>query len=86
MVKNKPVKSGDIRDVGSIPRSGRSPGGGNRNPHQFSCLENSIDRGAWQDTVHGVAKSQTQLWQKGFYRWKPIILTWGDCPGLSEWT
>ena len=86
MVKNKPVKSGDIRDVGSIPRSGRSPGGGNRNPLQFSCLENSIDRGAWQDTVHGVAKSQTQLWQKGFYRWKTIILKCGDCPGLSEWT
>jgi len=45
--------------VGSIPESGRSPGGGNGNPLQYSCLENSMDRGAWWATVHGVAKSQT---------------------------
>ena len=48
-------------DVGSIPGSGRSPGGGNGNPFQSSCLENPMDRGAWQATVHGVAKSQTGL-------------------------
>ena len=47
--------------LGSIPRSGRSPGEGNGNPLQYSCLENAIDRGAWQATVHGVAKSWTQL-------------------------
>ena len=44
---------------GSIPGSGRPPGEGNGNPHQYSCLENYMDRGAWQATVHGVAKSQT---------------------------
>ena len=46
-------------DPGSIPRSGRSPGEGNGNPLQYSCLENPMDRGAWQATVHGAAKSQT---------------------------
>jgi len=49
------------RDLGLIPGSGRSPGGENSNPLQYSCLENSMDRGAWQATVHGVAKSWTQL-------------------------
>jgi len=44
-----------------IPGSGRSPGEGNGNPLQYSCLENPMDRGAWQDTVHGVAKNWTQL-------------------------
>ena len=63
MVKNSPVKPGDIRDAGSIPGSGRSSGGGHGNPLQYSNLENSIDRGAWQATVHRVAKSQTQLKQ-----------------------
>ena len=48
-------------DLGSIPGSGRSPGEGNGNPLQYSCLENFMDRGAWQATVHGVAKSRTQL-------------------------
>ena len=58
VVKNPPAKEGDL---GSIPGSGRFPGEGNGNPLQYSCLENSMDRGAWQPTVHGVAKSQTQL-------------------------
>ena len=48
MVKNPPANSGDIRDVGSIPGLGRSPGGGYGNPLQYSCLENPMDRGAWQ--------------------------------------
>ena len=48
-------------DLGSIPGSGRSPGEGNGNPPQYSCLENPMDGGAWWATVHGVAKSQTQL-------------------------
>ena len=48
-------------DLDLIPGSGRSPGEGNGNPLQYSCLENSMDRGAWQATVHGVAKSQTRL-------------------------
>ena len=57
MVKNLLANARDIRDVGSIPGSGRSPGEGNGNPLQYSCLENSTDRGAWWATVHGVAKS-----------------------------
>jgi len=48
-------------DPSSMPGSGRSPGGGNGNPLQYSCLENSMDRGAWQAIVHGVAKSPTRL-------------------------
>ena len=48
-------------DLGSIPGSGRSPGEGNGNPVQYSCLENPMDRGAWWATVHGIAKSQTRL-------------------------
>ena len=51
----------NIGDVGSIPWSGRSPGEGNGYPLQYSCLENSIDRGAWQATVHGITKSWTRL-------------------------
>ena len=48
-------------DLGLITGSGRSPGAGNSNPLQYSCLENSMDRGAWHSTVHGVAKSWTRL-------------------------
>ena len=51
--------AGDIRDAGSILGSGRSPGKGNSNPLQYSCLENPMDRGAWWATVHGVPKSHT---------------------------
>ena len=57
VLKNLPASAGDIRDVGLIPGSGRSPGGGNGNPLQYSCLENPMDREAWQATVHRVAKS-----------------------------
>ena len=56
MVKNPPANEGDTRDAGSIPGWGRSPGEGNGNPLQYSCLENPMDRGAWRATVHGVAK------------------------------
>ena len=59
MIKNPPAHAGDIRDMSSIPESGRSPGGGHGNPFQYSCLENPIDRGAWRATVHRVAKSWT---------------------------
>ena len=51
----------NVGDLGSISGSGRSPGEGNGNPLQYSCMENSMDRGAWQATVHGIKKSQTQL-------------------------
>ena len=61
MVKNPPANAGDIRDTGSILESGRSPGGGNGIPLQYSCLENSMDRGAWRGTVYRVAKSRTRL-------------------------
>ena len=61
VVKNLPANAGDTRDGGSIPASGRSPGGGHGNPLQSSCLENPMDRGAWWATVHGVTKSWTQL-------------------------
>ena len=60
MVKNLPANPGDIRDVGSNPGSGRSPGGEHSNPLQYSCLGNPMDRGAWRATVHGVTKSWTQ--------------------------
>ena len=59
MVKNLLAYSGDIKDAGLIPDFGRSPGGGHGNPLQYACLENPMDRGSWQATVHGVAKSQT---------------------------
>ena len=59
VVKNLPANAGDLRDASLIPSSGRSPGGGDDNPLQYSCLENLMDRGAWQATVHRVAKSQT---------------------------
>ena len=63
VVKNPPANAGDIRDTDSIPRSGRSPGGGHSNPLQYSCSENPMDRRAWWATVHGVMKSRTQLKQ-----------------------
>ena len=56
VVKNLPADAGDIRDTGSILGLGRSSGGGHGNPLQYSCLENPKDKGAWQATVHGVAK------------------------------
>ena len=61
VVKNPSVNEGDTGDTGSIPELGKSPGAGNGNPFQYSCLENSMDKGAWQATVHGVAKRLTRL-------------------------
>ena len=58
VVKNLPANVGDVRDMGLIPRLGRSPGGGHGNPLQYSSLENPMDRGAWRATAHGDAKSQ----------------------------
>ena len=56
VVKNPPASAGDIRAMGLIPRSGRSPGGEDGNPLQYSCLKNPMDRGDWWATVHGVAR------------------------------
>ena len=61
VVKNLPTNAEDIRDAGSIPGLGRSPGGGHRNPFQHSSLENPMDRGAWWATVYRVKKGRTQL-------------------------
>ena len=61
MVENPPASVRDVKDEGSIPGSGRSPGGGNGNPLQYSCLENPMDGGAWRAIVLGVGQSWTQL-------------------------
>ena len=60
-VKNPLANSGDVRDLGSVPGLGRSPGGGHDNPLQYSSLENPKDRGAWQAIVHSVANDWAQL-------------------------
>ena len=59
MVKKPSADAGDAGDLGSVPGSGRSPGEGYGNPLHCSCLENPMDRGAWQATVHGIAESDT---------------------------
>ena len=59
VVKNPPANAGDRRETGSVPGSGRSPGGGHGNPLRYSCLENPMDRGAWWATVHSITKSRT---------------------------
>ena len=61
VAKNLPANAGDGKTMSVIPGLGRSPGVENGNPLQYSCLENSVDRGAWQAVVHGVTKSLTQL-------------------------
>ena len=70
MVKNLPANTGDAGDTGSAPGSGRSPGGGNGNSLQYSCLENSRDRGAWWATVYGVTRSQTRLSNEHSRTWR----------------
>ena len=61
VIKNPPANAGDVRDVSSIPGSGRSPGGRHGNPHQYSCLENPMDREDWWATVHRVTQNWTLL-------------------------
>ena len=74
MVNNLAANVGDIRDVGSIPGSSRSPRRGHGNPLQPSCLENLMDRGAWRAIVYGVAKSWTQLKQLSTNIWVYIYM------------
>ena len=64
-VKNPPVNAGDTGDPGSVPGSGRYPGEGNGDPLQYSCLGNTMDRGAWRATIHGVAKELDTTKQAG---------------------
>ena len=61
VVKNPSANAGDLKDVGLIPRSERCSERGNGNPFQYSCMENPMDRGAWQDIVHRVTQSWTGL-------------------------
>ena len=61
MVKESTCSARDAGDMGSVPRSGKSPGGGPGNPVQYSSCENTVDRGAWRAAIHAVIKSQTQL-------------------------
>ena len=67
MVKNLPANAGDTGNEGLIPGLGKSPGEGNGNPLQYSCLENPMDRGAWQAAVHGVEKSRSRLSTHAFF-------------------
>ena len=75
MVKNLPANAGDMRDVGLIPGSGRSPGGGHGNPLQYSCLKDPRDKGAFRATVHRVTKSQIRQKQLNLPTRVPIELT-----------
>ena len=72
MVKKPPVNAGDVREMGSIPGSETSRGGGHGNPLQYSCLENPMDRGAWRATVHRVEKNQTRWKQLGMHAEKEV--------------
>ena len=73
VVKNQTANAGDISDMGLIPGSGRSLGRGHGNPIQYSCLENLMDRGAWQALVHKVTKSQIQLKQFSIHALKIVV-------------
>ena len=79
VVKNLPANAGDLRDMGSIPGLGRSPGKGHGNPLQYSCLENPMDRGAWQATVHEVTQSQTQPKRLGTHNVYLVYIISLDC-------
>ena len=74
-IKNSPANAGNTRKAGSILGSGKSPVVGNGNPLQYSCLENPMDRGTWQATVHGVTKSWIQLsdWANPAYQTRSLI-------------
>ena len=92
VVKKLPANVGDMRGADSIPGSGRSPRGGHGSTLQYSCLENLMDRGAWQATVHGVTKSQTWLKQLSthiraqiLYNVLPVLcLVTQSCPTLCD--
>ena len=81
VVKNPSAKAGNIRDTGSIPESGRSPGEGCGKPLLYSCLENPMNRGAWRATVHEVAKSR--MWLSDYHFHFPYIYIYTHTPQLS---
>ena len=84
VVKNLPANAGDARDEGSIPGSGRSPGVGNGNPLQYSCLENSVGRGAWRATPHGVAESDmTEHACRDFLNFQKMTLLIASDPNID---
>ena len=83
VVKNLPASVGDVRDVSSIPGSGRSPGEGNGHPLQYSCLENPMDRGAWQPIVYSVAELVTTeaTWHACIHPYPiPTVWFWWKLP------
>ena len=88
--KEPTCQSGDVRDAGSIPVLGRSPGGGHGNPLQYPWLENPLDREAWWATVHRVAKSQTQLKWLSTHMYTHVHIythtTSSWFPGLACWS
>ena len=73
VVKNPPANAGDVWDLGSIPGSGRSPGGEQDNPLQYSCLENTVDRGAWRTMIHRVAQNQTWRKRLSMHSWPTTL-------------
>ena len=81
--KEPACNAGNAREMGSIPRSGRSPGGGHSNPIQYSCLENPMDWGAWQATVHGITKRGT--WMKQLSEAQPGAQTQMKWPSWEGW-
>ena len=78
VIKKPPANAGNDRDTGSIPGSAKSPGEGNGNPLQYSCLENPMERRAWQAAVHGAAKSWTQLNDFTFFLEALKVEKWGQ--------
>ena len=80
--KNPPANAGYARNVGSTPGSGRSPGRGHGNPLQYSCLEDSMDRGDWQATAQGVPKNQT--WLSTHTTTHSRLWASLKCPGIRE--
>ena len=84
--KNSPANAGGLKDLGSVSGSGRSPGRGHSNPLQYSCLENPMNRGAWQGPVHKVSKSWTWLkWLSTYNIWNGGVSK-VDCPPHCGWT
>ena len=84
VVKSPPASLGDTRDTSWVPGSGRSAGGGNGNPLLYSCLENPMDRGAWQATVHGVTKESDTTERTATWDQYPVSLNPGF-PRGSPW-